>query len=136
MKITLIKIAVLFMLIASLSGCAVFLADVPGLWKIKQAHTKAFDKDIGNCYDLTIKAFSEWGAVAFQQRQDDYIVGMKFENLFKSCTDTTEVGIFFTGIAPHKTEVKVASLNYNLSRVVSQKLFDYIEKDGKHPAQE
>ncbi|MDD5136360.1 MAG: hypothetical protein PHN63_03305 [Candidatus Omnitrophica bacterium] len=131
MKYIIFKICVLFMAAVFLSGCALFLSDVQRLWEIKEAHTKVFDKDVADCYDMTLSALAKWGAIAFQQRQDDYIVGMQFENIFKSCIDTTEVGIFFTQTDPHKTEVKVTSLNYNLSRAISQKLFEYIEKDGK-----
>ncbi|MFA5143471.1 MAG: hypothetical protein WC522_04815 [Candidatus Omnitrophota bacterium] len=133
MKITLIKVTALFIIAASLAGCALFLADVPALWKIKEARIQVFDKEVADCYDLTINALAEWKAVVFQQRVDDYIVAMRFEDIFKSCVNTTEVGIFFTQTAPHKTEVKVTSLNYNLSQAVSLKLFDYIARDGKEP---
>ena len=56
---------------------------------------------------------------------------MEFEKVFRSCINTTELGIFFTETEPHKTEVKVTSLNYNLSQFIAPKLFNYIEKDGK-----
>ena len=131
-----IKIIAILVLIASLTGCAVFGSDVHGLCDIKVAHTKVFDKEMHYCYDLTAKALSSWGAVIFQQRKDDYIVAMEFERIFRGCINTTEVGIFFTQTGPHKTEAKVTSLNYNLSQFIAQKLFDYIEKDGKIPVQE
>ena len=136
MKQTFLKIAAAASIAAFLSGCALFSSDINGLYNIKEAHTRVFDKDISECYGLTKKALAGWGAVEFQQRYNDYIVAMEFEHIFKSCINTTEVGIFFTGDAPHKTEVKVTSLNYNLSQVVSRKLFDYIEKGGKVPVEE
>ena len=131
-----IKIIAILVLIASLTGCAVFGSDMKGLRDIKAAHTKVFDKDLSSCYELTAKALSAWNAVIFQQRKDDYMVAMEFEKIFRSCINTTEVGIFFTQTAPHKTEVKVASLNSSLSQFIAQKLFDYIEKDGKISVQE
>ena len=128
-----IKITAIFILIASFTGCALIGSDVRGLRDIKEAHTRVFDKDLPYCYDLTIKALSRWKASAFQRRKNDYIVAMELETVFRSCIDTTELGLFFTETGPNKTEVKVTSLNYNLSEAVAQKLFDYIEKDGKVP---
>ena len=131
MKTALVKIFVISSLAALLTGCAVFGSDVQGLSDIKEAHTKVFDKDIHSCYDLASKALKKWEAVIFQQRKDDYIVAMEFEKVFRSCINTTGLGIFFTQTGPHTTEVKVQSLNYNLSQFISQHLFNYIEKDGK-----
>ena len=136
MNTTSIKIIAILVLIASLMGCAVFGSDVQGLRNVKVAHTKVFDKDLPYCYELTAKALSAWNAVIFQQRKDDYIIAMELDKVFKSCIDTTELGIFFTVVNPQKTEVKVTSLNYNLSQFVAQKLFDYIDKGGEAPAQE
>lgn len=131
MKTTLTKICTISALLVSFAGCALLTCDVKGLHDIEKAYTRTFDKDPGRCYELTAKAMHEWDAVVFQQKKNDYIVGMEFEKIFASCINTTEVGIFFTSSAPHKTEVKVTSLNYNLSQFVSLKLFDYIDKDGK-----
>ena len=133
MNTTLIKIFAISSLGALLAGCAVFGSDVQGLYNVKEAHTKVFDKSISRCYKLTTQALKKWGAVRFQKSKDDYIVAMEFEKVFRSCIDTTELGIFFTETGPHKTEVRVTSLNYNLSELISQKLFEYIEKDGKVP---
>ena len=78
----------------------------------------------------------KWGAVRFQKSKDDYIIAMEFEKVFKSCIDTTELGIFFTRTGPHTTEIKVTSLNSNLSQFIAPHLFDYIEKDGNVPKEE
>ena len=133
--------------ITSFTGCALFGSDARGLRAIKEAHTKVFDKDAASCYELTAKALSKWKASIFQQSKNDYIVAMEFESVFKNCIDTTELGIFFTPLekssltgftqtAPNKTEVKVTSLNYNLSRFISHNLFNYIEKEGNVPKEE
>ena len=125
-------IAIVF-LAASFSGCAVFLADIHGLQKIKPAHVKVFDKDQERCYELTKAALAEWHAVVFQTRKYDYIVAMELDYVFMNCVNTTELGIFFTEKAPGKTEVKVTSLNYQLSEFVADNLFNYIEKNGDIP---
>ena len=131
MKTTLIKIFTISLLGALLAGCAVFGSDVQGLSEIKDAHTQVFDKDLSRCYELTAQALKKWNAVIFQEYKDGYIVATELEGVFRSCINTTELGIFFNETAPHKTEVKVTSLNYSLSRFIAPKLFDYIEKDGK-----
>ena len=136
MKHSLLKIIIAGCIIASFTGCALFGSGVQGLRAIKEAHMKVFDKDPASCYELTAKALSNWKAVIFQYRKNDYIVAMEFESVFKNCINTTELGIFFTQTAPNKTEVKVTSLNYNLSRFISRNLFNYIEKEGNLPKEE
>ena len=133
---TLIKIIVIFAVIAPLSGCALFGSDVQGLSEIKEAYTRTFDKNASTCYELTTKALAKWKTVVFQQNKDDYIVAIEFEKVFRSCINTTELGIFFTETGPNKTEVKVTSLNYNLSQFIAPYLFNYIEKDGNVPPEE
>lgn len=136
MKTILTKIIVTLCVAASLSGCALMISDVQGLYDIKEAHIRVFDKSISRCYQLTHGALKTWQAVAYHQSVDDYIVAMELEKAFKSCINTTELGIFFTEISPGKTEVKVTSLNYNLSRSIAVKLFEYIEKDGNIPKED
>ena len=131
MKTTLLKIFAIASIAALLAGCAILGYDVQGFRDIKEAHVKVFDKDIHSCYGLAAQALKKWGVTIFQQRKDDYIVAMEFEKVFRSCIDTTGLGIFFTQAGPNKTEVKVTSLNYSLSQFMSQQLFNYIEKDGK-----
>lgn len=136
MNKTLAKIFAMASIAALLAGCAVFGSDVQGLDNIKEAHKKVFDKDISRCYKLTTEALKKWKAVRFQKYKDGYIIAMEFEAVFRGCINTTEVGIFFNEAEPHKTEVKVASLNYNLASFVASNLFNYIDKDGKLPAAE
>ncbi len=137
MKTTkLISIIACLAVIVSFSGCAILGSDVRGLRDIKEAHAKVFDKDIAQCYDLTLKALSKWKASVFQERKRDYIVAMEFESVFNSCINTMELGIFFTETAPHRTEVKVTSLSSNLSGFIAPSLFAYIEKDGNVPVEE
>ncbi len=136
MKIAFVKIFTVSLLAVVLAGCAIFGADVQGLSEVKEAHAKIFDKDVSGCYRLATEALHKWGAVRFQRYKDNYIIAMEFEGVFRGCTNTTELGIFFTETEPHKTEVKVTSLNYSLSQLISQKLFEYIEKDGRLPPEE
>ena len=133
MKTSLLKFTAVFAIAALLSGCALFGSDLNSLYNIKEEHVKVFDKGISSCYDLSLSALSQWKAVVFQQYKDDYIVAMNLEGAFKSCINTTEVGIFFTEISAQKTEIKITSLNHNLSQTIAEKLFFFIEKDGKVP---
>jgi hypothetical protein len=136
MRKKLLKIFMVAVLAASFSGCAVMSCDVKGLREIKEANAKVFDKDISRCYNMALEALQKWNAVAFKQSKNDYIVALKLDKAFRSCIDTTELGIFFTETAPGKTAIKITSLNYNLSQYIAQKMFRYIETDGKEPAQE
>jgi hypothetical protein len=128
--ITIASIAVLS------GGCAIFGSNTRDLCDIEEAHVRTFDKSISDCYKLTTKALSRWGAVIFQRSVDDYIVAMEFDKVFRSCINTTEVGIFFAEMGDGKAGVRVTSLNYNLSQFVAEKLFNYIEKDGNVPKEE
>ena len=56
MKTSMIKIFVTCAFAALLTGCAVFGSDMQGLYDIKEAHVKVFDKDVASCYELTVKA--------------------------------------------------------------------------------
>ena len=148
MKTALVKIFVISSLTVLFTGCAISSSDmqkfrsiilgsdIQGLRDIKEAHTQVFDKDIPRCYKLTTQALLHWKAIRAEKRKDDYIVAMGFENVFGNCINTTELGIFFTQTGPHKTEVKVTSLNHRLSELIAPKLFEYIEKDGKVPREE
>lgn len=134
MKTPLIKFLAVIAMIAFLPGCAVvFGTDVRALSEIKEEHVKVFDQDASYCYERTRFILTKWGAVAYDKIRGEYIVAMKLDKVFPSCIDTTELGIFFTAIEPHKTEVKVTSLNYNLSKYISNKLFYYLEHGEKRP---
>lgn len=134
MKQAAIKVLTLAVLVAFLPGCAVlFGADVKGLSEIKEAHVKVFDKDVPSCYERTRFILTRWGAVAYDKVRNEYIVAMELEKVFPSCINTTELGIFFNEIEPNKTEVRVTSLNYNLSKAASRKLFYYLEHEDKKP---
>ncbi|MFA6320467.1 MAG: hypothetical protein WCY36_01260 [Candidatus Omnitrophota bacterium] len=130
------NIIIVICLAVSFSGCAIFLADVDGLRKIKTVHTKIINKDLPYCYELTKKILVSWNGVIFQERKNDYIVAMELDYAFRNCISTTELGVFFTEAEPGKTEIKVTSLNSQLSEFIAKNLFNYIEKDGKVPAEE
>ncbi len=134
MRTPLIKFLAVIVMVALLPGCAVlFGTNVRALSEIKEGHVKVFDKDVSYCYERTRFLLTKWDAVAYDKIRNEYIVVMELENIFPSCINTTELGIFFTEIEPHKTEVKVTSLNYNLSKYVSNKLFYYLEHGEKRP---
>lgn len=129
------KFIAVMAMITLLPGCAVlFGSDVQGLSEVREEHVKVFDKDAAYCYERTRFLLTKWGAVAYDRIRNEYIVAMELEKIFPSCINTTELGIFFTEVGPHRTEVKVTSLNYNLSQYVAKRLFADLEKDARSPA--
>ena len=120
-------IAVILSLVIFVGGCSFLGASVRTLKGCKVRYSETFDKDVSYCYDKTIGALKEAQAGVYETRKDDYIIAMNFnKTVFKACINTTEVGIFFTAEGPHKTRIDVSSLNYNLSKAVSEKIFGNI----------
>ena len=125
-----LKNLVIFVSILCLSGCAIIIGtSVQSLEKEKVRYSKIFEKDPSYCYAKVAEALKKWDADIFQQKKESYIIAMRLDRSFKSCTDTTELGIFFKTPQPQKTQVEVVSLNHWLSKAVAEKLFEYIEKN-------
>lgn len=112
-----------------LSGCTMLGASVATLRNQDVKYSKVIEKDVSVCYEKTLEALEKWNASVYDKRDNEYIIAMKCGDMFKACIDTTELAIFFEEAGPGKTEVTVTSLNYNLSQAVSEKLFQYLEKE-------
>jgi len=126
-----LKFLLMFAIIFSVAGCAITNSllgtSTQALEQLKVRHSKIFDKDAGYCYQKSLDVLKKWNADVFQTKTGTYIIAMKLDNVFNSCINTTEVGIFFKESEPGKTQVDVASLNYSLSQFVADNLFKYIE---------
>ena len=126
-----LKIAALFAILFYISGCAALKVSlgtsIRALEEEKTRQSKVFDKDVTYCYKTTLEALKKWQANAFIVSENRYIIATRLDNIFKSCIDTTEVGIFFKTLETNKTQVDVSSLNYQLGQFVADNLFKYIE---------
>lgn len=124
-----LRISAVLAVVACLSGCAIwdYTISVRCLEKAKAKYSKTFEKDPSYCYEKTLEKLDQWKAVIFQKRADKYIAAWGFNNVYKSCINTTELGIFFSRPEPNRTQVEVSSNNSRLSAYVSEKLFEYIE---------
>jgi len=118
-------------ILISLAGCAVLNLVVGtstcALEHEKIRSSKVFDKDIGYCYQASFNALKKWNVNLFQTKKNSYIIATNLYNIFDSCIDTTEVGIFFKKLEPDKTQIGVASLNHQLGQFIADNLFKYIE---------
>ena len=121
-----LKLVVIVVVAASVSGCAMLGITQSQLQHEKVKYSRAFDKDVQYCYQATKDALVKWDASVWYEQAGCYIIAIKFNKIYKNCIDTTELGIFFKEEGPQKTQVEVSSMNHPLSQYVSEKLFSYI----------
>ena len=136
MKRVQLKILMIFLLAASLSGCTaltVFGVSRQALQKEGIKYSKTFDKDISYCYENTLKTLASWGVTIYEKKARRYILALRFDTVFANCIDTTEIGIFFKELEPNKTKIEVSSFNHNLSNLVGEKLSEYLENPSLPP---
>lgn len=90
-----------------------------------KVYTENVNKDLASCYEQTLNVLAKMKARVYRgSLKQRFIVAKQFRASFKWSTDSTEVAIFFTELAPDKTKVEVASLNYSLAEFVASKLFE------------
>jgi len=121
-----LKLAMIVVVAASVSGCAMMGITQWQLQHEKVKYSKSFEKDVQYCYRTTKDALDKWNASVWYEQENCYIIAIKFNKIYKNCIDTTELGIFFKEEGPQKTQVEVSSMNHHLSQFVSEKLFRYI----------
>jgi len=65
--------------------------------------------------------------IYLSDEDEQYIIGMYFNNIFPRCLDTTEVGFFFAEKSSKETVVEVVSLNRSLAYYASRWLTERLE---------
>ena len=90
-----------------------------------KVYSAFFQKDIPSLYEDTLEILDSWGAVKYRgSLKENFLVALSFDKHFPNkCVDTTEVAVFFDKTGENETLIKVSSLNYQLSKVVSKELF-------------
>ena len=84
-----------------------------------------FALTIDESYDLVVEAIYDLGGKHYRgSRKAKMIIALGFDKAFpKKCIDTTEVAVFFNSLDNETTELKVSSLNFTLSDLISEELF-------------
>ncbi|MCF7874937.1 MAG: hypothetical protein K9L87_03420 [Candidatus Omnitrophica bacterium] len=91
-------------------------------------YSQNFKKDIIKCYHQTEEIIKELGANLYRgSSRKSFIVSFGYSEVFPSANHSTEVAIFFNWLDVNKTEVQISSLNYNLAKFVSKKIFSSLQ---------
>jgi hypothetical protein len=94
---------------------------------VYKQYTAVIDKDIDSLYALLPLALDAMGAEISREEAERYfIVGYRFQDFYRSCIDTTEVGIVLKKTEQGATEISTASANSILAQQVLDGIQEYI----------
>lgn len=123
------------LLAAVLSGCS--MAEIRQEWiglsisDVKNARTRQtqqYDISSDECLAKIRETLADLKAIAREDVKNKFIVADNFKGkFFKSCIDTTQVGILVTPWEKNKSQVDVASGNADLAIFVSKKISEKIK---------
>jgi hypothetical protein len=95
-----------------------------------EIYSQDFNKPTVDCYHQVEEFIEGLGAISYRgSANEKFLVSFGYSKIFSSASHSTEVAIFFNWLAENKTEVEVSSLNYNLSKFVSEKIFQELAKN-------
>jgi len=95
----------------------------------KKKHEASFDINADLCFENIIKILRTMGALIPHQDKEHYFIeAYRFNEAFKPCIDTTEVGILMKPEAENKTRVIIVSDNYYLADFVSKEIFKKLKE--------
>jgi len=135
------RLFIIAMLIA-ISGCSTTQMREEFLWLKVQDVTSAKDKYIkivnkapAKCFEEIPSILADMDAHIVQREPKEYfLVAYRFDNAFKSATNTTKVGIVIIPAKDGKTQIEVASGNHYLAAFVSDILYKRLEGIVDKPA--
>ena len=93
----------------------------------KTRQTQQYDISSGECIAKIKEVLSEMKTIVRENRRKNFIYADNFQKAFKSCIDTTQVGIVVTPWEKNKSQVDVASANNDLAAFVSKKISEKIK---------
>ena len=94
----------------------------------KESASAIIDKDYELCYERTLEILHEIGANPYLKNpRRQYIVAIRFSDIFPRCGNTSKVGFFFETIGPKKTKIIIKSQNTHLAEFVAQMLFEHLK---------
>jgi len=129
------------LLLVFLCGCSgaqireLFLGmSVEDVQNAGRKYTETFDLRPAYCYEKALESVREMGAQPLHEdRKKYFITANRFDNTYKLCIDTTQLGILITPLEDGKSVVEVASGDYSLAKFVSERLFDKLTAQKKPP---
>ncbi|MDD5173523.1 MAG: hypothetical protein WC419_06960 [Candidatus Omnitrophota bacterium] len=92
---------------------------------VKNSKTKQvrdFDMNASDCIANIKVILKDMGAIAREDKRNQYIVADNFQGVFRSSIDTTQVGILITSISENKCRVEIASGNIDLAAFVAKEI--------------
>ena len=128
------KIVLIFLLF-SLSCSPLEISRVAGIgtrpFKTQgKVHKKILNTDFFSTYERVKDDFIKMGAQLYRgSREKAFIIATNFDSVFKQCSSSTEVAVFFKELSAGRTEVEISSLNYSLADFIADKLFNGIPGD-------
>lgn len=133
------------LLILALSGCSMaqmreeFIGyNISDIKNSKTKQTQQYDLTSEECMAGIRAVLKDAQAIARESKDQKSVVADNFQNVFKSCIDTTQVGILITPWENNKSQVDVASGNVDLAAFVSRKISERLKpgKESQTPKEE
>ena len=128
------------LLIFGLCGCSgaqlrqeFFGFSVSDVKNSKTRQTQQYDIGSEECLAKIREALKELKAIVREDTKNNLILADNFQKKFKSCIDTTQVGIVVTPWEKNKSQVDVASGNADLAAFVSKKISEKIKPVNETP---
>lgn len=95
-----------------------------------EIYSQNINKSIIDCYHQVENFIEELGAVSYRgSSSKGFLVSFGYNKILPSASYSTEVAIFFSWLDENVTKVEVSSLNYNLSKLVSDKIFQELAEN-------
>ncbi|MCF7870081.1 MAG: hypothetical protein K9M01_03075 [Candidatus Omnitrophica bacterium] len=95
-----------------------------------EIYSQDFKKNIIDCYYQVEEIIEKLEAIPYRGSSNKgFLVSFGYNKIFPSASHSTEVIIFFNWLDANITKVKVSSLNYTLSKFVSEKIFQELAKN-------
>lgn len=118
---------ILIICLVFLTGCAtkaevrrfIFGMNLSDFENSEKKFSQTVDKNIDKTYADILEYVKKCRAVINVKEDNDYfLVLYKFDRLFAASIDTTEVGVKLNKVDENKTEISIASDNYELAKFV------------------
>lgn len=97
----------------------------------KNRQTQNYDVSSDECLAKIRETLKELSAIARENKKQKFIVADNFQKAFRSCIDTTQVGILVTPWESGKSQVEVASGNADIAAFVSKKISEKLKPKEK-----
>lgn len=95
-----------------------------------EIYSQNINKGLIDCYYQVEDFIEELGAISYRgSSSKGFLVSFGYEKILPSASHSTEVAIFFSWLDENVTKVEVSSLNYNLSKLISDKIFQELAKN-------